>query len=196
MKPPRLISLEGNLNDFAGNILDKLQSSLKDMNDINIEYIPENIELWMDCDINYSFPFQMKSIINRTLEIERASSLHPDVIIMERSPYSNKHIFTHLLHKHQYIDDLEYDIYNLYYENYCLDIKLDAIVYIEILLKNNNTEPRESLIEIDQVYRNSIQKYSSQILEISSKDLIEENWIRKIKHLIRYLLMLKNSIDI
>jgi len=159
---PLFLSLEGNIGAGKSTFLRKIEGYLlrnPDETRGRITLLREPVDKWntirdKETDQSllekyyedaerYSFPFQMTSIITRIADIRRVLSLPPDeipdIIIMERSPYSDKHVFMELLQYYNLIDDIERQVYELYYKGEMErifgeggEIGLDGIIYLDI----------------------------------------------------------------
>ena len=65
----------------------------------------------------YAFSFQMFALLTRVQQLDETLRAHPDAIIVsERSILTDRHVFTKMLHDKRLITEMEWRIYNAYYE--------------------------------------------------------------------------------
>ena len=146
MVKPILISIEGNIGAGKSTIIDNLKDHMKGNTDIM--FLKEPVDIWetikdTNTDENilqkfyndskkYAFSFQVMAYITRLSTIRTAIRENPDckVIICERSLDADKNIFAKMLYEDNKIEDINYQIYLHFYNEYKNDYKLDGIVYI------------------------------------------------------------------
>jgi len=147
MYKPIIISIEGNIGSGKSTILEKLQDFMKDNN--RIVFLKEPVDIWETIkDTNtgenilqkfynnqnkYAFPFQVMAYASRLSMIRNTikNCNDIDIIICERSLAADKHIFAKMLYDDGKIDDINYQIYNKFYNMFEEEFKLDGIVYID-----------------------------------------------------------------
>jgi len=147
MYKPIIISIEGNIGSGKSTILEKLQDFMKDNN--RIVFLKEPVNIWETIkDENtgenilqkfynnqnkYAFPFQVMAYASRLSMIRNTikNCNDIDIIICERSLAADKHIFAKMLYDDGKIDDINYQIYNKFYNMFEEEFKLDGIVYID-----------------------------------------------------------------
>tara|TARA_B100000965_G_scaffold304224_1_gene263021 strand:- start:1119 stop:1811 length:693 start_codon:yes stop_codon:yes gene_type:complete len=116
--------------------------SIKDKNTGNniIQKFYENNE-------KYAFSFQMMAYITRLSLLKKALEKDYDIIITERSIYTDKHVFAEMLHKSKIMEDVEYEIYNKWFDEFSDVAKNIKTVYIrtcpEICNKRVNKRNRD-----------------------------------------------------
>tara|TARA_B100000902_G_scaffold399020_1_gene468007 strand:+ start:2969 stop:3658 length:690 start_codon:yes stop_codon:yes gene_type:complete len=102
----------------------KIWESIKDDNGKNaIEKFYENNE-------RYSFAFQMMAYISRLSILKDALSKDYDIIITERSIYTDKNVFAKMLYDSNKMDSIEYQIYLKWFDEFAEIIKYIKIIYI------------------------------------------------------------------
>jgi deoxyadenosine/deoxycytidine kinase len=146
--PHKIISVEGNI--AAGK--SKLVSDLKNIatnNNIRTIYIQEPVSEWSTIrnkdNINiltlfyndqhkYAFSFQMMAYISRLVSIKKAvESVGPDencIIICERSVHTDRHVFAKMLYDDGKIEDINFEIYLRWFDEFVNDYPIEAIIYI------------------------------------------------------------------
>lgn len=146
MVKPILISVEGNIGAGKSTIIDNLKDHMKGNTDIM--FLKEPVDIWETIkdtktdenilqkfynDSNkYAFSFQVMAYVTRLSTIRTAIRENPDckIIICERSLDADKNIFAKMLYEDNKIEDINYQIYLHFYNEYVKDYKLAGIVYI------------------------------------------------------------------
>ena len=155
----KIFSIEGNIGSGKSTLIKKLQEKYK-----NVIYLPEPVDLWNQVkDANgvtilekfykdkysYSFSFQMMAYISRFNQIKKVINDFPDsVVIIERCLYTDRFVFAKMLFDTGFMQDIEYTIYNSFFE----EMKIDGIIYIKTTpetcltrIINRNRKGEESL---------------------------------------------------
>ena len=135
----KIISIEGNIGSGKSTFVEQLKQTLK--ND-NICFLQEPVEQWnkiVDKDgINivehyykdnkrWAFSFQMMAYISRLTLLKKAIESNYEIIITERSLYTDKHVFCQMLYDNDLIEDIEFTIYNKWFEEFNI---LENIQYV------------------------------------------------------------------
>lgn len=151
----KVISIEGNIGSGKSTLVQALKKTLQSN---KICFLDEPIDVWntiVDEDgktmlenyykdsKKYAFSFQMMAYISRLSVLKKASETY-DVIITERSLYTDKHVFCQMLYDDQMINHLEYTIYNKWFEEFNISnpihyvyLKTDPVVSCERVMKRN-----------------------------------------------------------
>jgi deoxyadenosine/deoxycytidine kinase len=85
----------------------------------------------------YAFPFQMMAYISRLKmlrDIIKAVALEPDkkfIIITERSLYTDKYVFAKMLYDQGQIEDVCYQIYLAWFDEFAKDFQIEHTVYVK-----------------------------------------------------------------
>jgi len=127
----RVISIEGNIGTGKTTFLRSLKKHFEHRKDIC--FLDEPVDLWMSCkdqegnilehyykdQKKYGFQFQMMAYISR-LSILKKALENPEYkyIISERSLFTDKHIFCKMLYDEGVIEDIGYQIYNMWFEEF------------------------------------------------------------------------------
>lgn len=214
-----IISIEGNIGSGKSTLLEHLRE--KYTNDTRIAFIKEPIEEWDTIkDINgktmlskfyqdqkkYAFPFQMMAYISRLNAMKQTIKENPDAMffITERSLYTDKHVFALLLYKDDMIEDVNFMIYNKWFECFAQEYPISKMVYVKTdpikCLERINIRSRdgENCIELDYLTKchehhetmiyNKMQ--STNTLELDGNcDIFEDedvivNWMSQINNII------------
>ena len=216
---PLIISIDGNIGSGKTTLYQSLKDRYK--NNSNIVFLKEPVGEWekiMDEDGNtmlqkfygdqdkYSFSFQMMAYISRLAIVRNAVKKNPNAIfITERSLFTDKYIFAKMLHDQGKIEDVNYQIYSNWFDEFAQDFPIHSIIWV-------NTEPEmcherihkrarlgEETISIDYLidcnfYHHSyINEMDINVLQLDGNvDIFEdgtvmENWLNKIDNLVNNL---------
>jgi len=188
-----IISIEGNIGSGKSTILAELKQRYAD--NVRVIFVREPVDEWeniADKDgttmlqkfyndpKTYSFPFQMMAYISRLKllkdGVETALSLNTNekiVIITERSLYTDKYVFAKMLYNQNNIEEVCYQIYTTWFDEFAKLYPIDKIIYInsspsicyQRILKRDRLG--ESSIPLD--YLSQCDKYHTDFIEIATK---------------------------
>ena len=144
---PRIYSIEGNIGSGKTTIFNKLRKIIQNE---KICFIEEPVDIWQSIESRedhenilvkfyknkekYAFSFQIMAFLTFSNQIKKCIRENPlcEIIISERSIESAYNIFTKMAIDEKYMDDIEFQIYQMMYlDNH---FKLSGIIYV-------NTEP-------------------------------------------------------
>jgi len=144
----KIISIEGNIGSGKSTLLESLREKFQ--NAENIFFLKEPVEDWetiRDSSGNtmlqkfyahqkkYSFVFQMMAFVSRLALLKKMiETIDPKkntIIITERSLYSDRYVFAKMLYDDKKIEDVEYQIYEKWFDTFVKDYPIDHIVYID-----------------------------------------------------------------
>lgn len=148
MENPILISLEGNIGAGKSTFIEHLENVLQ--KESGWIFLKEPVHIWdtivdengktvlanfYEDPKKYAFVFQVMAFTTRYQELKRIVRENPNCkgIICERSLEADKHIFAKMLHKDGLMDQLMYNIYDRYFQEYEGNFKLDGIIHIDAL---------------------------------------------------------------
>lgn len=173
----KLISIEGNIGSGKSTLLAELQEIYA--SNPKIVFLKEPVDDWSEIrDSNgitmlekfyanqerYSFPFQMMAFISRLSVLKKAMNEHTDsIIITERSLYTDKCVFAKMLYDSKHIEDVSYQIYLKWFDEFSKDFPVDQVIYVraypETCHERIKTRSRtgESTISVD--YLQDCHKY-------------------------------------
>jgi len=222
MSTYKIVSIEGNIGSGKSTLLENLRKHYKD--DSHVVFLKEPVDDWekikdkqgntmlkkfySDQD-KYSFAFQMMAYISRlkilrdTIKtITSKNNNEHYVIITERSLYTDKHVFAKMLHDQGKIEDVCYQIYLNWFDEFAKDFPINYTVYVKTDPKNCygriHKRAREGEEVIPLAYLQECHNYHEEFLDdqtgISSKKLcidgnvdiykneqIVEDWLSLIK---------------
>jgi deoxyadenosine/deoxycytidine kinase len=150
----KIVSIEGNIGSGKSTLLENLRNYYNENS--CVVFLREPVDDWekirdkqgntmlkkfyADQD-KYSFAFQMMAYISR-LKILRdiVKKIKDDksknyIIITERSLYTDKYVFAKMLHDQGKIEDVCYQIYLNWFDEFAKDFPIDYSVYV-------NTDPQ------------------------------------------------------
>jgi len=199
MSTYKIVSIEGNIGSGKSTILEKLREHYKDSS--NVVFLKEPVDDWEKIKDNqgntmlkkfyadqdkYSFAFQMMAYISRlkilrdTIKTITAKNNNEHyVIITERSLYTDKHVFAKMLHDQGKIEDVCYQIYLNWFDEFAKDFPINYTVYVKTDPKNCynriHKRAREGEEVIPLAYLQDCHNYHEEFLDektgISSKKL-------------------------
>ena len=148
----KIVSIEGNIGSGKSTLRELLEkSSLPIGNSPSyiLVYVDEPVNEWETIvdskGVNiiekfysdqkeYSFAFQMMAYISRLASLKRAIELHnqdKDVIfVCERSLWTDRYVFAQMLHDEGKIENIKFQIYLKWFDEFIKDYPLDAIIYV------------------------------------------------------------------
>jgi deoxyadenosine/deoxycytidine kinase len=202
----KIVSIDGNIGSGKSTLLEKLKHQYA--RDKSIVFLVEPVGEWekiKDADGNtmlkkfytdqqkYSFAFQMMAYISR-LKILRDTvkeiSKKPDehfVIITERSLYTDRYIFAKMLHDQGHIEDVCYQIYLNWFEEFANDFPINHTIYVK-------TDPNNCYKRIHLRARNGEEVIPLDYLD--NCDRYHEDFLDPSRGITKNLLVLDGNIDI
>ena len=171
-KSPFIISIDGNIGSGKSTLFNNLKTLLKGVK--NIGFVPEPVEQWNEIvDKNnvpiltnlysniqkFAFRFQMMAYISRiSLLREMCNKGIYDVLITERSVYTDRNLFCKMLYDDGIIEHDEYTIYNKWFHEFTDNLNLSHIIYVnadpEICFQRILKRNREGeIVDIDYLER-------------------------------------------
>jgi deoxyadenosine/deoxycytidine kinase len=145
----KIVSIEGNIGSGKSTLLEELKKHYEA--NTTVIFLREPVDEWekikdreqktmlqkfYENQEKYSFPFQMMAYISRLSILRdtiKMTALHPEkqfIIITERCLYTDKHVFAKMLFDQQKIEDVCYQIYLNWFDEFTKDFTIDYIVYV------------------------------------------------------------------
>ena len=209
----RIISVEGNIGSGKSTFVEMLKKYFLDNEEMPICFVQEPVELWNEIKDNdgktmienfysnpekYSFAFQMMAYISRLSILKAEFKKGYDIIITERCLFTDSNIFCKMLYDDGKIDELEYQIYNKWFNEFISDFPDIEYIYIQTSPETSNRRikergrkgeiiPLEYLKKCHQYHESWLDKKAKIIIDgnLSNKD--ENNtkkWIKSIENFI------------
>lgn len=141
----QIYSIEGNIGSGKSTLIQKLKDKYNDPNS-NIIFMEEPVSQWVNIkDKNgenmiekfyrdqdkYAFSFQMMAYISRLSMLKECIRQNPNsVIICERSLYTDKNVFAKMLFDEGKIEDVNYQIYSKWFDEFVEDIPNNGLIYV------------------------------------------------------------------
>jgi deoxyadenosine/deoxycytidine kinase len=165
----QIISIEGNIGSGKSTLVTYLKNTLdKD----KYVFVDEPVNTWQSIRDNegvdiiskfyedqekYAFPFQMLAYISRISAIKKVIN-NGKIVITERCVNTDKEVFAKMLYDDNLIEDINYKIYNMWFDEFNKDIKVDKFVYLQTdpalcsqRIKQRNRQGEE--INLDYLYK-------------------------------------------
>ena len=176
-----IISVQGNIGSGKSTLVANLKSLLG--NNQHVCYLQEPVDEWNDIRDTegksilelfyqdqeaYAFQFQMMAYISRLAILKRALESNYDVIVTERSLMTDKHVFCQMLYDSKKINDVEFQIYNKWFDEFQQNFPEENIVYIQ-------TDP---CVAYERVGKRSREGESIPLEYLAECHDYHENWIR------------------
>ena len=136
----RVYSLEGNIGSGKSTLLEKLSIE-------GVTLVQEPVDMWehiKDKDgetilskfyrdqETYAFPFQMMAYISRLALLKKHIEANPrGVFLTERSVHTDKCVFAQMLYDAGKIEDINFQIYLKWFDEFIKDIPTSGFVYLK-----------------------------------------------------------------
>ena len=212
-----LLTIEGNIGSGKSTTLEELKNHYK--GNKNVVFAPEPVSEWEKIkdkngvtmlekfysnQLKYAFGFQMMKYLSR-LKILRATLREnvnkPIIIITEHSLYTDKYIFAKMLYDQGKIEDVDYQIYLNWFDEFAQDFPIHYCIYIkanpEICHQRiqkrgrvgEDVIPLEYLTSCHEYHEEYIKQFSKLLTLNGNEDvykdpLILEQWMNKIDSII------------
>ena len=141
----KIISIDGNIGSGKSTLIERLKQKLE--GNTNYIFLSEPIDIWNSIkdedghtilekfyiDQNkYSFSFQIMAYISRLSIIRNVVKKNPTaIIITERSLYTDKFIFAKMLYDSKQIEDINYKIYEKWFDEFIDEYPVHKTVYLK-----------------------------------------------------------------
>ena len=147
----KIVSIEGNIGSGKSTLLENLRNYFNENS--CVMFLREPVDDWEKIKDNqgntmlkkfyadqekYSFAFQMMAYISRLTilrdtikEIVSENNNKQYIIITERSLYTDKEVFAKMLHDQGKIEDVCYQIYLKWFEEFAKDFPINYSVYVK-----------------------------------------------------------------
>ena len=159
-----IINIEGNIGCGKSTFIARLKEELKDRDDVCI--LPEPVDEWLQIkdksgnilqhyykdQKKYAFAFQMMAYISRLAILKQAIDSGYKYIITERCLDTDKHIFCQMLYDDGFINEIEFQIYNKWFDAFItkheyktIYLRCDPTIAHERVKIRSRMEEKESI---------------------------------------------------
>jgi deoxyguanosine kinase len=188
-KTPIIISIEGNIGSGKSTLLKHLKDFYQEKgtdNTLSICFLDEPVELWNTVkDSNgvtilekyynniekYAFAFQMMAYISRLSIFRKALQCNYDVIITERSIYTDFNVFAQMLYDDKKIEEIEFVIYKKWFDEFIDELPKINYIYIK-------TDPT---ISYQRVLKRSRQGETIPLDYLEKCHAYHEKWLKMVE---------------
>ena len=198
-----IISVQGNIGSGKSTLVANLKTLLG--GNQRICYLQEPVDEWKEIRDSkgrsilelfygnqeaYAFQFQMMAYISRLAILKRALESNYDIIVTERSLATDKHVFCQMLYDSKKIKDVEFQIYNKWFDEFQRDFPDENIVYIQTdpsvahervgtRAREGESIPLEYLAECHDYHENWIRSFpKSNVLTLDgNQDINKDPWV-------------------
>lgn len=180
----QIFTIEGNVGSGKSTLVKYLKEYYKDNK--NIYFLDEPVNEWNEIkDKNnknmiekyyenqnrYAFAFQMMAYITRISKLKKALNDGFKIIITERCIYTDKNVFAKMLYDENKIEEVEYQIYNKWFQEFTSNIPDIKIIYLK-------TNPKIAKERVNIRSRKGEESIPLDYLE--KCDIYHTNWISNI----------------
>ena len=143
----RIISIEGNIGSGKSTFVKELENYCNaNIKKMKIHFLQEPVDIWnnvqssegkniIECyyanQEKYAFPFQMMAYISRIHLLKEALKNDYDIIITERCVHTDKNVFAQMLFDEGKIGEIEFKIYNMWFDEFLKDLPKIEIFYLK-----------------------------------------------------------------
>lgn len=156
---PLIVFVEGNVGAGKTHLMRKMKESkyLDEKTDKKIAYVYEPVDYWLntkdDNGVNAlehfysnqeknSFSFQWLVFMSRMKDISDKIDENYDIIVVERSIFTDKNVFVKALYEHDKMTNIEKKIYDDWFKWVSSLVPMDNIKFIYIKLSTDNCMKR------------------------------------------------------
>jgi deoxyadenosine/deoxycytidine kinase len=215
MVKPILLCIEGLIGAGKTTICNQLEkdiSALPSTNNMQVKILKEPVDFWRELGLldrfykdqkRWAFTFQLTALVTKCMELMQ---LDEDTIyIIERSPYTDLNCFAKLCNMSGSIDDMEMNIYKLYFKHFITQLeskcairfiylKTSPEICMERIKKRNRAEekgiPIEYLISLEELHDDWL--LNNSIILNGNTELSDKTNIAAINDFIKWQIISKN----
>jgi deoxyadenosine/deoxycytidine kinase len=184
-----LISLDGNIGAGKTTLLKKL----KDIP--NVKIIEEPVNMWEQFHVDnknilehfygdtrrWAYTFQNAAMLTRILHVQKTIKENPgfDYYITERSVLTDKNVFAKMLHKEKQIDDMEMQLYNMWFDTFGKTETISGIMWLttdvstcvdRIKMRGRSGEENISREYLDKLHQTHHEWLNNEIIPVYAID--------------------------
>lgn len=152
---PLLISIEGNIGSGKSTLLKALQAHEAEHGwlhpvsqaPLKVCFMLEPVDQWAkitdangrtilahyyDDQKRYAFSFQMLAYISRLATLRKCMRGGYDLVVMERSVFTDSQVFAKMLYDSGLIEEMEYKIYATWFDEFIHDVSPLSFIYLQV----------------------------------------------------------------
>ena len=197
-----MFSIEGNIGSGKSLLLEKLKSRISSESSHEDPYIQvggikkkvcfvqEPVDLWSSIkdkdgtdmltkyygdQKKYAFSFQMMAYISRLSLLKKAVRENYDIIITERSMFTDCNVFAKMLYDDGTIEEVNYIIYKKWFDEFLPELPEVNVIYIKTdpKVSHDRIKKRDRLGEVIPIeYLKNCHDYHERWLETDKKKMI------------------------
>ena len=179
-----IVSVDGNIGSGKSRFIKFLENKLVNETRKKVYILQEPVSIWesiknsdgenmVECfyanQEKYAFSFQMMAYISRLSLLKKAINNGYEIIISERSVYTDKNVFAKMLFDSKKIDELDYKVYQMWFDEFLSDLPTFHYFYIK-------TKPE---VAYDRVNKRSRKGENIPIEYLQSCSEYHDNWLIK-----------------
>jgi deoxyguanosine kinase len=147
-----IFSIEGNIGSGKSTLVRALKQHYESLNNnegktTKVVFMEEPVSVWTEIkdasgenmiekfykdQHKYAFSFQMMAYISRLSMLKQCIRENPSaIIICERSLYTDKNVFAKMLYDEEKIEEVNYQIYLKWFDEFVEDIPNSGIIYVK-----------------------------------------------------------------
>lgn len=137
----RYIVIDGSIGAGKTTVINEVLIPILSAKGISATYIQEPVDLWKQIGIlqefykdkkRYAYEFQTFAYVTRIKECIKTHSTEYQYVFMERSIFSDKHVFVQMLHDDGLIDNMQMAMYNEWWDMWkmLMPFTITAHIYI------------------------------------------------------------------
>jgi deoxyadenosine/deoxycytidine kinase len=231
----KIFSVEGNIGSGKSTLVNILKDAYDE--NPNITFMQEPVDDWLEFkdkkgetiiskfygnQEKYAFSFQMMAYISRISKLKKlvkeVEKNPKSIIICERCVLTDRNVFAKMLYDDKKIEEIDYQIYNKWFDEFIEDIPIDGLIYVKaepevsynrVMKRNREGEviPLEYLRNCHNYHNTWIEKENTNVLCLDANSDFDYNlddykqWINKIDNFVEnkeelYETTVSNMMDI
>lgn len=175
----QIVCIEGNIGSGKSTLLNVLKRNYENQKHLkNIPtyiFVDEPLDIWntirdkagvtilqhfYNDQQKYSFTFQMMAYISRLIKLKEAIQNNPNsIIVVERSIFTDRHVFASMLYRNGKINEIEHSVYLMWFNHFIQELPEISLVYIR-------TEPDICISRIRKRDRDGEEKIQNDYIEM------------------------------
>ena len=181
MVKPILLCIEGIIGAGKTTLCIELEEKIRSFpnsQNMEIKILKEPVDFWRELGLldrfykdqkRWAFTFQLTALVTKCMELMNLDD--NTIYIIERSPYTDMKCFAKLCHMSGNIDDMEMEIYKLYYQHFIKQLESKCAIQF-IYLKTSSEICMERIKK-----RNRIEEKDIPIEYLNSLELLHNEWL-------------------